>query len=193
MDESKTSKPFSLREWEQAFEPKLEKTLFLLLLAFVGGVTIFFGVVLFFYVTKSLSSSLSPTALSLKVLSLAHGFVTLFCLILVLFVIPRIFRMLLTQAESLNEEQMRQKILVEAIRGTVVLRLAVMEGAALFGCVVLLLATLSGALYTKPWLWLNAVSFVLLLVVAVRQLPLREKSRDFFQNVYVKQRGRILD
>ena len=62
-----------------------------------------------------------------------------------------------------------------AIRGATLIRLAMLEGAALFGLVICLLGTLEGVLRTEPKYWLNALSAVLFLAFVVATFPTRER------------------
>ena len=67
-----------------------------------------------------------------------------------------------------------------AIRSAGLLRLALLEGTALFGLVVCLLAALGGALREQPLYWLNALSALAFLAYAALSFPTRERVETFF-------------
>jgi hypothetical protein len=70
---------------------------------------------------------------------------------------------------------------VAALQRLSILRLALLEGAALFGVAVLFLGALSGRLEGLPLLWWNAVPFLALLGVALGTFPSRERFLRAFE------------
>lgn len=64
---------------------------------------------------------------------------------------------------------------VGALRSALVLRLALLEGPALFGLVICLLAGISGALRATPLYWLNALSAVAFIGYGVLSFPTVER------------------
>ena len=65
------------------------------------------------------------------------------------------------------------------LRGAQVLRLALLEGVALFGLVVLFLAAGSGVLWDEPYLLLNGVGTALCLAVGALTFPTEAGVRAF--------------
>lgn len=61
------------------------------------------------------------------------------------------------------------------LRAATVLRLALLEGPALFGAVICLLAVQPGVAEQVPLVWLNATSTFVLLFVVVVTFPTRER------------------
>ena len=65
--------------------------------------------------------------------------------------------------------------LVQGFRQAEIVRLALLEGAALVGLVVCLLAALDGSLASKPIYWLNALPALGLFLVAAVTIPSRDR------------------
>ena len=61
------------------------------------------------------------------------------------------------------------------LRAATILRLALFEGTALFGAVVVLLAVQKGALGQVPWVWANAASTLMLVGLVAATWPSRER------------------
>ena len=61
------------------------------------------------------------------------------------------------------------------LRGAWILRLALLEGSALFGIVVCLIGALDGTLREQPVFWLNAIPAILFLVFAAATFPTRDR------------------
>jgi len=64
---------------------------------------------------------------------------------------------------------------VGTLRGALIVRLAVLEGPALFGLVICLIAATGGALRATPLYWLNALSAVAFLGYGVLSFPTAER------------------
>jgi hypothetical protein len=64
------------------------------------------------------------------------------------------------------------------LRAVRLISLALQEGAALLGAVVCILAAVNGKLFAEPWIPLNALPAVALLLVSVVTLPNPEKLRE---------------
>ena len=61
------------------------------------------------------------------------------------------------------------------LRSAVILRLALWEWPALFGLVVLLLAAYRGALASHPLYWINVLSALIFIALAVMTFPTRDR------------------
>ena len=61
------------------------------------------------------------------------------------------------------------------LRGAAILRLAMLEGCALFGVVICLLGVVLEAATQHPWIWANAASAALFLIFAVLTFPTAER------------------
>ncbi|MBM4117619.1 hypothetical protein FJ251_07705 [bacterium] len=64
---------------------------------------------------------------------------------------------------------------VGALRGALIVRLALLEGPALFGLVICLIAATGGALRATPLYWLNALSAVAFVGYGVLSFPTAER------------------
>lgn len=108
----------------------------------------------------------------LRTLSAAHVFTALGCLAAAL-VLPA-----KTQARILSEGG----ALLPAVRKGLVLRMALLEGAALFGGTVILEANKAGVLPDQPLLWVNSGSTVVLVAFSLFTFPtqrrLEQAGRD---------------
>jgi len=75
---------------------------------------------------------------------------------------------------------------VAALRGAVILRLALLEAPALLGLIICLLAVATGQMREQGLYWLNAVSAVLFIAFAALSFPTRERVETLL-------RARFLD
>ena len=63
-----------------------------------------------------------------------------------------------------------------------ILRLALLEGSALFGLVVCQIAVVWGVLQVRPLYWLNALPAAIMIAYVVATFPSRERILNTFQN-----------
>ncbi len=68
-----------------------------------------------------------------------------------------------------------------AIRRALILRLALLDGAALFGLVVCFLGAINGVLREQPVYWLNALSALIFLGFGVLSFPTRDRVEAIFE------------
>ena len=61
------------------------------------------------------------------------------------------------------------------LRSAAILRLALLEGSALFGVAVCLLGVVQGAATGRPWIWANAAPAVLFSVLTILTFPTAER------------------
>jgi hypothetical protein len=85
------------------------------------------------------------------------------------------FVLLTRLVESALERAASPAQAIAAVSRISLLRLALLEGSALFGIVVVLLAGTAGRLVTRPALWWNAMPLLVLIVVSLATLPSRER------------------
>jgi len=67
------------------------------------------------------------------------------------------------------------------IRNAAIIRLAILEGSALFGVAVCLVAVTSGALESSPEYWLNALPVLVLLIASQLTFPTEERLARMFE------------
>jgi hypothetical protein len=68
------------------------------------------------------------------------------------------------------------------IQQATMLRLALLEGAALFGLVVCVIGVLGGVLHRYPLYWVNSVSALIMLGTVVATFPTRERLEQVFRD-----------
>lgn len=73
-------------------------------------------------------------------------------------------------------------VFVQRLRGASLLRLAILEGPALFGLVICLVAASEGVLGDAPVYWLNSLSALLFLLFAGIAFPSRSRILALFRN-----------
>ena len=66
----------------------------------------------------------------------------------------------------------------QAYQAGLLAHLAILEGVALFGVVICLLAVVSESMGAHPLYWLNSLSALIFVAVAFTQMPTRESLHD---------------
>jgi hypothetical protein len=70
------------------------------------------------------------------------------------------------------------------LRTAIIVRLAVLQGAAFFGLAVCMIGVTGGVLYAAPMLWLNLGSTALLIVFGVLTFPTRDGLLDILESSF---------
>ncbi len=86
--------------------------------------------------------------------------------------------------EELTTAEMLASKCVALQRAAAIARLAILEGAALFGLTICLLAVVNHVMQTEPLYWFNAASTVFFLVYAVTVFPTRESLVGWFDRAF---------
>ncbi len=71
---------------------------------------------------------------------------------------------------------------ISVIRVAVLIRTALFEGSAFLGLVVLMTAATNGFLSSVDWLWINALPFLVNLIIIVFTFPTRNRVLNIFEN-----------
>lgn len=151
---------------DDALTPENVRVLQVLSAALGAGVLTFALVVLL--LSTSTDAAASPADVELtRVMSGAHVALALMLYAAALFV----YRALVGRARQASTAD----ALTQGIRTAEVARLALVEGAALFGLVVCLLGVLNGALQAAPVYWFNLFSTVVMLAVVALSFPTRDR------------------
>jgi hypothetical protein len=90
----------------------------------------------------------------------------------------------LTSGENVSEEQLATWC-VSQLRTAIIVRLAIMEGAAFFGLVVCVIGATGGALAAEPKYWVNLASTCVLALFAITTFPAKERWTSWFQERFV--------
>jgi hypothetical protein len=69
-----------------------------------------------------------------------------------------------------------------AIRTAMLIRTALYEGSAFLGLAVLMMAATNGFLFSVDWLWINALPFLVHLIIIVFTFPTRNRVINIFEN-----------
>lgn len=138
-------------------------------LALTLGPVAFLGVVVYLW-SVTTPGDQPPKRELLDLLSLVHAGLLLTLVPLGLLVLPKILLGRAVRGASGAHFALR---VATAVEGACILRMALVEGPALFGTVVVLLAVLQGALQEQPLYWANTASTAVLLVASVLAFPTR--------------------
>ncbi|MEE8143543.1 MAG: hypothetical protein V3T77_10625 [Planctomycetota bacterium] len=159
----------SRAELEQLLEGKENQPLLLLYGALAMGTLIFASIVIALYLQGG--SSEKPPASDqvnlIRLLSLIHG-------ALLLATLTSSWILFQARMARLPLQEAGRK-LTEYIHNTWLIRAALLEGTALFGLVICLLAGQGGVLSASPIYWVNLLSSVLFLLFLAATLPTRAR------------------
>jgi hypothetical protein len=91
-----------------------------------------------------------------------------------------IFRMRLTSAA--RDIRVPNAMLPAVIRSALILRVALLEGGAMFGLVVCLIAVMSGVMQTNLAYWINLIGVLAMLAVVSQGFPTRDRILDIHRS-----------
>ena len=176
--------PLREPEIEEAISDGNVRGLQILQLAFTAGVILFSAVVVFLTFSGAAGNPEAPVRdedgmpMGL-LLSAIHVFITISSWTMggILFA-ASVRRMASALADSIRDTTDQDAIAsaidhvaLPQLRGAWILRLAMREGAALFGAVTCLICSFTGALESQPLYWLNLLGPVFLVVFSVLTFP----------------------
>ncbi len=75
---------------------------------------------------------------------------------------------------------------IALLRGAILVRLALIEGPALFGAVICLLGAIDGSIDEQPLYWLNLLSGAVLVLFAIATFPTRDRLWDLVRRRFVE-------
>ncbi len=70
---------------------------------------------------------------------------------------------------------------VNVIRTAMLIRTALLEGASFFGLAGMMIAATKGTLFAVPWVWVNVVPLVVLIIFVVLTFPTPERLEEIFE------------
>lgn len=139
--------------------------------ALMTGVLLFGLVVVLLAIRpQSIGAALPTPAATLTLLSLVHGVMALGA-----WAAAFLLHGALLRSASAGAGAPAGAESLAALRKATLVRLALLEGPALFGLVICLLAALGGTLRETPVYWLNAASALAFLAFAALSFPTRER------------------
>lgn len=148
------------------------RTMGILRIALISGVTMFYLAIAAISSQGALKSGDAPDVAQIELLSMIHGAIALVAIGLGMVISKSMLR-----KERITETGSSAAVgqALAFYRSSTILLIAPIEGAALFGAVIVLLAGQGGLLEINPNYWLNAGSAVLLLLVGLATFPTRER------------------
>jgi hypothetical protein len=167
----------TLQEVFKAMTPAILKSYQVFFFANGLGVLLFFFVVLFLFLQSfpnpPLPAADDPeryvmmlTALHAVVLVVAYPASVL------------VYRRILARAFSMEQRSVSAESVISSMRMAGIIRLAIMEWAAFFGLVVLVVATQQGVLQRAPLYWVNLVSTAVMLWFVLTAFPTRARLEE---------------
>jgi hypothetical protein len=170
----------TLQDLYHAMTPAIVKSYQVFYFANAIGVLIFFFVVLFLF----LQSFSNPTIVAdpaaeeyVMMLTMLHLTVLVLAYLMGTFV----YRKMLGRAFSAEQRSLSAEAVLSNIRLAGIVRLAVMEWAAFFGLVVLVVATQQSVLQRAPEYWVNVISTVIMFGFVLLTFPTRARLEEVSQ------------
>ncbi|MBI4616185.1 MAG: hypothetical protein HY720_21390 [Planctomycetes bacterium] len=165
-------------EFEAALTPEALRPLQILPGALAAGVLTFAMAVGVLFAQGSGAAEIPEGALqTLLTLSLANVLLTTSAAAMAVLLPGLMVRPGLVPMDS----QERAALCLGRIRSAIIVRFAVLEGPALYGWVVCLVAQRNGVLSTDPRFWLNALSTLPFVAGVVLGFPTRERLKGIFE------------
>ena len=167
----------TLDDLYQAMTPAIVKSYQVFYFGNAVGVLIFCFVVLFLFL-QSFSNPSAPTGPEpehyVLMLTMLH-----FVVIVVAYVgASFVYRTMLQRAFSPGQRAVSAAAILSSIRLAGIVRLAIMEWAAFFGLVVLVVATQQWVLQHAPAYWVNLISTIILFGFAYATFPTRARLEE---------------
>jgi len=168
------------------------RILTILQLAMTAGVILFLLVVVVLHVAREAGPVDSTMARTAQILSVVHVATAVGCWGMAFFLYNALLRAGNRAAvdeprdehsdeNTKTDSQARHSFL--ALRNATMVRLALLEAAAIFGLVVLLIAALCGVLGKQPLYWVNLVSPVFFIAFAFLTLPSEDRVIEKLRQV----------
>ena len=177
-------------EFQKALTKKNLFTVKILGVAHLLGATVFLGIILFMYSQESPAQI--PKQKILPILSIVH-----ICMAPIIygavFLLTRLFFSQKSFAKTgktplkhlgTNEDTLELRALF-VIRTSYILRLAALEGVALFGLITCLVGVQNGEIYDEPIYWLNLFSYVVFTATTLWTFPTKDRLEIIFRRHFL--------
>lgn len=175
-----TTLQLSEHEFASKLTPEVVRTFQIIHGALMGGATMFLLVILMLHMQGS-SGGTSETEV-LDNLSMVHAVFALSA-----FGASKIiFEKMFNQQTIINAPDPYTTSL-NIIRSALLVRLAMMEGAAFFGLAVCIIAVTGGITQTEPVYFLNAASYALFILIGLQTFPTKDSLTAIFRTQILKQ------
>lgn len=173
----------SLRDVEEALDRGQLRQMGLVHTLLGVGPTIFLAVIVVLHLLGREPDGSDPGIL--PILGMVHGAMLVTLIPLSLLLPALVLRRLGAAARTPSGADVAPAAFVNvwlrSLSAVLIVRMALLEGPALFGNVVLLMAVLGGHVDAQPLYWLNAGTTGLLLLVTVATFPTRERVLGLFR------------
>jgi small-conductance mechanosensitive channel len=167
----------TLQDLYQAMSPAIVKSYQVFYFGNALGVLIFFFVVLFLFL-QSFSDPSTPTGPEpehyVMMLTMLHFAVLAVAYLAATFV----YRSMLARAYSPEQRLVSPEAVLSSMRLAGIVRLAIMEWAAFFGLVVLVVATQQWVLQHSPEYWVNLISTIVMFGFVFLTFPTRARLEE---------------
>lgn len=175
----------SLTDIRNALTPEIVRAMQVIYFALMAGVTGFFLVIVFIYMTGPGEAVATEQDIAMiDRLSIIHGFFLVACLVAANFFKKRLFSR--DRVESLYAPAVGDGSspgageYIAMIRTVKIITAAVMEAPAFFGLVVCFMAINAGVMAEHPFYWINTLSYFVFIVFLARNFPTKEKIVELF-------------
>ncbi len=153
-----------------------DKTQILAIQILIGGLVlsaVFYAVIVLVFmmpgVVQNVSEADSSSALN-------YTYLTFFTIVLTVVVIPLSYKLFNSNLSKISESG---EAIVQ-IRTAYVLKFAAIEGVALLGLTIMILAATDLQIDENPLIWLNALPFLWLLLTSITQFPTAERIKQLY-------------
>ena len=150
-------------------------TLQIIYASLAGGIVLFTAVVLFLSLTAAQGGPATDPAL-VRILTGVELAIT----VPLIYVSSLVFRTRLESAA--RDDRVPNASLPAVLRSALILRVAILEGGAMFGLVVCLIAVTSGVMQTNPAYWINLIGVLAMLTVVSQGFPTRDRLVEIYQS-----------
>lgn len=168
-------------EYDSALTPEYLHITRVMHAAFMGGPVVYAAGLLVLYFSAGEPDA--HAVQSMETLSMANAGVTIMAYLLAPFLFSRALTG--TRLDPGQEANTPRELAFQALlllRTAIIVRMAVLEGAALFGVSVCVIGVTGGTLYAEPLYWLNLGSGALLIAFGVFTFPAREGLLDILES-----------
>ncbi len=148
--------------------------------ALMAGATVFLSVILLLHSTTEPSGAVD--AETVNVLSMVNAFFALSA-----FGASRLLYSRFFSEQTLRNAEDPFRAAIGMIHVAMLVRMAVMEGAAFFGLVVCLIAVTGGITQSEPIYFLNTASYVLFILIGLQTFPTKDSLTAIFRTQILKQ------
>lgn len=178
----------SRTSFENALTPNSLQVTRLIQLALMTGVSIFALCVVVIYRMNPDLRADAHDADTLSTLTILHLALLFGALGASRFLPMRIFSPQALSAQSSKlDSQALAALCVTQQRTAIIVRLAVLEGAAFFGLAVCAIGVMNGTVHGSPHYWINLLSAVLFLFYGVTTFPTRDRLVSWFERRFLEQ------